>query len=73
VKEERPLDKGALQAMPRDVLAKLGRAVIAARYDEIVEFIEAVRMTKPKVPPSFGGWLTALTTMGCWPPGPVRG
>jgi PAS domain S-box-containing protein len=47
--EEQPLDKDALRALPPDVLGKLRKAVIAARYDEIVELIETIRATKPDV------------------------
>jgi PAS domain S-box-containing protein len=47
VKKEQPLDRDALRALPRDVLEKLRRAVIAARYDEIVELVETLRVTRP--------------------------
>ena len=47
--EEQPLDKDALRALPPDVLGKLRKAVIAARYDEIVELIETIRARKPDV------------------------
>ena len=47
--DEQPLDKDALQAVPRDVLGKLRRAVTAARYDEVAELIETVRKTEPAV------------------------
>ena len=45
--KEQPLDKAALQSVPRDVLDKLRRAVTVARYDEIAELIETIRMTEP--------------------------
>ena len=49
VEKKQPLDEDALQAVPREVLGKLRRAVTAARYDEIVELIETIRMTEPDV------------------------
>jgi CheY-like chemotaxis protein len=48
-REEQPLDEDALRALPQDLLAKLRQAVIAARYDEIIELIETIRMTEPQV------------------------
>jgi CheY-like chemotaxis protein len=48
-KEEQPLDQGALRALPRDLLGKLRKAVIAARYDEIGELLETIRITQPDV------------------------
>jgi two-component system, cell cycle sensor histidine kinase and response regulator CckA len=45
--KERPLAKDALRALPADVTGNLLKAVIAARYDEIVELVEAIRITKP--------------------------
>ena len=48
-REEQPLDKDALQALPPDVLGKLHGAVTAARYDEIVELIETIRLSEPSV------------------------
>jgi PAS domain S-box-containing protein len=44
-----PLVKDALRALPVEVLGKLRQAVIAARYDEIVEIIEALRITDPSM------------------------
>ncbi len=44
---EQPLDRDALRALPQDVLGKLRKAVIAARYDEIVEIVESMRLTQP--------------------------
>ena len=49
VVNEQPLDQAALQALPEDVLGSLRRAVAAARYDEIVEIVETIRITKPDV------------------------
>ena len=49
VVNEQPLDRAALQALPEDVLGSLRRAVAAARYDEIVEIVETIRITKPDV------------------------
>ena len=42
-----PLDRNALRAIPPDVLNRLRQAVIAARYDEIVETIETIRVADP--------------------------
>ena len=47
--EEQPLDKDALRSLSLDVLGKLRRAVTAARYDEIVELVETIRITEPNV------------------------
>ena len=44
-----PLDRDALRALPEEVVARLRRAVIAARYDEIVEIVEALRITDPRL------------------------
>ena len=49
VVNEQPLDRVALQALPEDVLGSLHRAVAAARYDEIVEILDTIRITKPDV------------------------
>jgi CheY-like chemotaxis protein len=46
---DRPLEREALCSLPKEVLDKLLKAVVAARYDEIVELIEAVRITDPDV------------------------
>jgi PAS domain S-box-containing protein len=47
--KEPPLDKAALRTFPDDVLGRLRKAVVAARYDEIVEIIETIRNIEPKV------------------------
>ena len=47
VKDAQPLDKAVLRRLPRDLLSKVYRAVTAARYDDLVELIETVRMTEP--------------------------
>ena len=44
-----PLDRAALQALPEDVLDDLRKAVAAARYDDIVEIVETIRITEPDV------------------------
>jgi FixJ family two-component response regulator len=50
VVEEQPiLDRAALQALPEDILTSLRKAVAAARYGEIIEIIEIIRITKPDV------------------------
>jgi PAS domain S-box-containing protein len=49
VVNEQPLDRAALQALPEDILHRLRRAVAAARYNEIVEIVETIRITKPDV------------------------
>ena len=46
---KQPLDQDALRALPLGVLDKLRRAVIAARHDEIVELVEAIRLTRPEL------------------------
>jgi len=46
--ESEELDWTALRAQPEDLLGKLLRAVVAARYDEIVESIEILRATSPR-------------------------
>ncbi|MBN2037965.1 MAG: response regulator, partial [Chitinispirillaceae bacterium] len=46
---EHPLDKDALRALPQRVLGKLRKAVIAARYDEVIDLIETIRITDPNV------------------------
>jgi FixJ family two-component response regulator len=48
-KKEQPLDQDAVRALPADVLDKLRKAVVAARYDEIVELVETLRSTQPEV------------------------
>ena len=47
--KKQPLDKDALRALPPDVLGKLQKAVIAARYDEIIEIVEVIRIAEPEV------------------------
>jgi CheY-like chemotaxis protein len=42
--KEQSLDRSALRALPQEVVAKLRQAVTAARYDEIVELLETVRI-----------------------------
>jgi two-component system, cell cycle sensor histidine kinase and response regulator CckA len=46
---EPPLDKDILRAAPADVRNKLRKAVTTARYDEIVEIIETIRISDPNV------------------------
>jgi hypothetical protein len=48
-KKEQPLDEDAVPALAPDVLGKLREAVIAARYDEIVELLDTIRVTQPDV------------------------
>jgi hypothetical protein len=40
-------DREAVRALPSDVLNRLRQAAIAARYDEIIELIETLRITAP--------------------------
>ena len=47
--EMEELDREALRALPEGVLDKLHKAVIAVRYDEMIEIIEAIRTTNPNV------------------------
>jgi PAS domain S-box-containing protein len=47
--KQHPLDQDAFRALPRDVLDNLRQAVIAARYDEIVEQVETLRITRPEL------------------------
>jgi PAS domain S-box-containing protein len=47
--QEQPLDRDALRALPPDVLGNLHQAVLAARYDQIVELVETLRGTQPDV------------------------
>jgi hypothetical protein len=47
--KEQPLDRDALRALPQEVVTKLRRAVIAARYDGIVEIVETLRITDPNL------------------------
>ena len=46
---EPPLDKGVVRALPSEVLSELRRAVVAARYDELVELVETLRTTQPEL------------------------
>ncbi len=46
--EEEPLHRAALREIPADVRAKLSKAVIAARHDEIIEIVETLRNTAPE-------------------------
>jgi two-component system, cell cycle sensor histidine kinase and response regulator CckA len=48
-REEQSFDKDGLRALPLDVLNRLRHAVIAARHDEIIELLEAVRIADPKL------------------------
>jgi CheY-like chemotaxis protein len=43
------LDRAAFQALPDDVVSELRKAVAAARYDNIVEIVETIRITEPNV------------------------
>jgi PAS domain S-box-containing protein len=45
--KERLPDREAFRALPSDVLNRLRQAAIAARYDEIIELIETLRITAP--------------------------
>ena len=47
--KERLLDREASRALPPAVLNRLRQAVIAARYDEIVELAETIRITDPNL------------------------
>jgi PAS domain S-box-containing protein len=49
VVNDQPTDWAALQALPEDVLGELRKAVAAARYDDIVEIVETIRITEPDV------------------------
>jgi len=48
-KQEQLLDRDALRALAPELLGKLRKAVIAARYDEIVQLVETIRITQPDV------------------------
>jgi signal transduction histidine kinase/ActR/RegA family two-component response regulator len=52
--EKKQIDWTALGKVPGDMLCKLRTAVIAARYDEIVEVIETIRTTEPGVATGLG-------------------
>jgi two-component system, cell cycle sensor histidine kinase and response regulator CckA len=43
------LDTAAFQALPDKVMGELCSAVAAARYDDIVEIVETIRITEPAV------------------------
>jgi two-component system cell cycle sensor histidine kinase/response regulator CckA len=45
--EEQPLGEDALRGLPAELLSALRRAITAARWDELVELIETLRMTEP--------------------------
>jgi two-component system cell cycle sensor histidine kinase/response regulator CckA len=47
--KDRPLERDALRALPKEVLDKLRKAVVAARYDEIIELTEIIRQENPDV------------------------
>lgn len=47
--QAQPLDEGALQTLAPDVRNKLRKAVLAARYDEILDLVETIRVTEPDV------------------------
>jgi hypothetical protein len=47
--DEQPLDQEALRGLPQGLLARLRKAVTAARYDDIVELIETLRTTEPQI------------------------
>jgi hypothetical protein len=47
--EEPPLGRAALAALSAEVRGDLCKAVIAARYDEIVKLVETIRATQPAV------------------------
>jgi two-component system cell cycle sensor histidine kinase/response regulator CckA len=49
VVNEQPLDRAALHALPEDVLGELRKAAVAARYDDIIEIVETLRITEPEV------------------------
>ena len=42
-------DRAALRALPEEVLQGLCKAVLAARYDEIVELVESIRSAQPEL------------------------
>jgi two-component system cell cycle sensor histidine kinase/response regulator CckA len=48
---EQPLDREALKALPVGVVDRLCRALVAARYDEIIELIESIGVPDPLVAP----------------------
>ena len=47
--QEQHLDQAALRTIPKDLLDKLRKAVMATRYEEIVEIIETIRITDHEV------------------------
>jgi hypothetical protein len=47
--EEQPVDQVALRALPVEFLDKLREAAIKARYDDLVELVETIRLTQPVV------------------------
>ncbi|PKN23866.1 MAG: hybrid sensor histidine kinase/response regulator [Deltaproteobacteria bacterium HGW-Deltaproteobacteria-22] len=46
-KREQPLDKAAHRPLSPDVLARLRKAVISARYNDIVKIVETIRVKEP--------------------------
>ena len=48
-RNEQPLDSSTLRSLPQGLLGRLREAVIAARYDEMVELVETIRITEPDV------------------------
>jgi PAS domain S-box-containing protein len=46
-RRETPTERDVLRALPRELLDRLGKAVIAARYDEIVGLVETIRVAQP--------------------------
>jgi FixJ family two-component response regulator len=65
VVNEQPLDRAALQALPEDVLGELRKAVAAARYDDIVEIVETIRITEPDVATRLRRMARSSTTTVC--------
>jgi hypothetical protein len=49
VMDEPRLEVASVRRVPIHVLGKLRKAVVAARYDEIIELIETIRITEPAV------------------------
>ena len=47
--EGQVVGEDAIRALPRDLLDKLRKAVIGARYDEIVALVETIRTTQPEL------------------------
>jgi PAS domain S-box-containing protein len=53
-REEQPIKKDALRELPKGLLEKLRQAVIAARYDEIIEIVGTIRLTQPDMATGLG-------------------